>query len=194
MWQQGELFRICTPYSSNKTFGDVAPIGLAPEFEYYCDLLAGKPLPETIEIDLEDDGVFRRLKNHFVPFGDRLLASDRLHVSMKEMLATYCNTIKLVAPFGEFTYYLPRHILEAVDIDESNAVFSNDEPRRLLQVNHLVLLETATRDVPIFRIFPPEYSSKTFVNAQFMALYRHCKCKGIRFAPVEVSPWWEAYM
>jgi hypothetical protein len=194
MWEQGKLFEVRRQLGSKHLIYDVETTALKLELDYYSDLAEGYALPEKIDICLDGNWGFKINRNNFVPLGNRIVASDRLDPQFQNMLRAHCNTIALITPIGEFTYYLPKHVIEAVDIDETQAVFDKSQPPRLIRLDNLVLLEKATRDVPIFRLFPPEYSTRNFVNEEFVDLYKACGCKGLSFKPVEVSPWWEAYM
>jgi hypothetical protein len=162
---------------------------LAAEHDYYYDILVGRPLPAVIEIDLVKKGRFRRLHDYFIPFGGRLIASDRIDANIQAMMRTYCHTISLESPMGTFTYYLPKTLLDAVDKDETDVYYTRTKPKKILAVYKLVLLEKASHDVPIFKIYPPDYSTDTFVNEDFVALYRAGRCKGLSFEAIEVSPW-----
>jgi hypothetical protein len=194
MWQPKKLFEVRAQVSSNVNVVEAGPTALASEKDYYYDLLVGRPLPDEIEINFVEGGRPKRFGKDFVPLGDRLIAHNGVDCRMKALLLTHCHTIELVAPFARYTYFLPQTILEAVDVDETVAQYNNETPRRLIRVFNLVLLDSATRDAPIFKLYPPEYSDRNFVNEDFVALYQACNCKGLKFVQVEVSPWWEAFM
>jgi hypothetical protein len=167
---------------------------LAAEHDYYYDILVGRPLPAVIEIDLVRTSRFKRLRDYFISFGGRLIASDRINDRMQALLRAHCHTICLESPMGNYTYYLPKTILDTVDKDETEAVYSREKPKKIMWVHKLVLLEKASYDVPIFKIYPPDYSTATFVNEDFVALYKEGRCRGLDFELIEVSPWWEAYI
>jgi hypothetical protein len=190
----GKLFEVRRPLGSKNLSYDIESAALKLELDYYCDLADGYALPDAIEIGLEGNWGFKINRNNFVPLGHRIVASDKLDPQLQDLLRAHCNTIALITPIGEFTYYLPKHMLEAVDVDETEAVFDKSKPPRLIRLDNLVLLEKATRDVPIFRLYPPEYSARNFVNEDFVGLYNACGCRGLAFKPIEVSPWWEAYI
>jgi hypothetical protein len=194
MWEPGKLFELRRPLGTVPLTYDGEKTLLKPELDYYVDLAKGLALPQSIKVDFEGDWSYKRNRNKFVPLGNRLVANDRLDPELQDMLRTHCNTISLITPKGELTYYLPKHILEAVDIDETDTLFVRGKPKRLIAVYNLVLLDSATRDVPIFRLYPPEYSARNFVNEDFVSVYNACGCRGLAFKPVDVSPWWEAYM
>ncbi len=177
------------PHSGNV---GVLPVGdevIPLEFDLYEMIKEGKSLPNLYKIVLDEYSKKRIPSKDFLNFASSVVASDKIDKRMKEFLDGHCYTIAMIAPFGGYTYYLPKKLIDAVDLERSekrkygeNQVLISD-----YDFSNLVIDDSKIGDISIFQLEPNDLYGATYVTEAFVKLYKECRCKGIRFLPVETT-------
>jgi hypothetical protein len=184
-----KIFEAYAPSTGNVGFLHVGYDFIPLERDIYDDLSKGVPLPKSFEVQLDEYSSNKLPSKDFVSFGGGIAASESLDSRMKALLVENCHTIALLSPFGNYTYYIPKRLIAAVDFEKSELRKYPDDfgPNNGFDFLNLVIDASKIGDIPIFQLAPEPMCEVNYVTEVFVKLYKECRCKGLRFMPVDTS-------
>ena len=183
-----KIFRIHVPHAGNVGVIEVGVEFMPLEIDLYEMIKKGYPLPLSYKIELDELSRKRTPSKDFLSFSFSVLASDKIDPRMRALLQEYCYSIAMIAPFGNYTYYLPKTLIDAIDYDRSEVrKYDNDLVISEYDFSNLVLDDSKIGNSPIFQLLPLNMTGVNYVTEEFVKLYKECRCKGIRFIPIDTT-------